>query len=114
LAFGFNPIITTLIWVGFELAVIQLGFAKGLFGEAELSNPHLNGLMLLFGFIIVSFVIVLLNSLIVIAVEKVASLGKAQETTSCDDEAIRDPYSAPGIFTQKCYLVPDVRGPPSI
>lgn len=114
MSFGFNPIITALIWVGFELAVIRLGFARGLFGEAELSNPHLNSLMLLFGFVIVSFIIVLLNSLIVLTVEKIISLGKARETTSCDDTRIRDPYSSPALFTQRCYLVPEVRGPPSI
>lgn len=111
-AFGFNPIITALIWVGFELAAVKLGLVRGLLGSAEFSNQHLSGLVLLFGFIIVSFVIVLLNSLLLIAVEKAVSLAEARGTASCESGRIWDLYFSPGLFVQKFYLVPDVRGPP--
>lgn len=111
-AFGFNPIITALIWAGFELAAVKLGLVRGLLGNAEFSNQHLSGLVLLFGFIIVSFVIVLINSLILIAVEKAVSLAEARGTASCESGRIWDLYFSPGLFVQKFYLVPDVRGPP--
>ena len=110
--FGFNPIITALIWVGFELAAVKLGLVRGLLGSAEFSNQYLNGLVILFGFIIVSFVIVLLNSLLLIAIEKAVSLAEARGTASCESGRIWDLCFSPGLFVQKCYLVPDVRGPP--
>ena len=111
-AFGFNPIITALIWVGFELSAVKLGLVRGLLGSAEFSIQHLNGLVVLFGFIIVSFVIVLLNSLLLIAVEKAVSLARARGTASCESGRIWDLYFSPGLFVQKFYLVPDMRGPP--
>jgi hypothetical protein len=112
-AFGFNPIITALIWAGFELAAVKLGLVRGLLGSADFSIQHLSGLVVLFGFIIVSFIIVLLNSLLLIAVEKAVSLARARGTASCESGRIWDLYFSPGLFVQKYYLVPDVRGPPA-
>jgi apolipoprotein N-acyltransferase len=114
IAFGFNPVITGVVWVGFELAVMQLGFGGGLLGEARFSSPYLNGIAVLFGFVIVSFVIVLFNSLLIMAVEKAVSLAEAREIASCEGGRIWDLYFAPGPHAQRFYLVPDVRGPPAI
>ncbi len=112
-SFGFNPVVMAVIWAGFELIVIELGFPRGLFGEAGFTNHYLNGVTVLFGFVIVSFTIVLLNSLIVIAVEKVVSLTEAREVASREGGRIWDLYFTPELFVEKWSLGPEVRGPPS-
>lgn len=111
-SFGFNPVVTALIWVGFELAAIELGLFKGFFVEVEFSSPFLNGLAFLFGFIVISFLIVLINSLLVTALNKVISLTDAQASPSGDCGLPRILPLTPGHPIQKYSLNPDVRGPP--
>jgi hypothetical protein len=49
---GFYPSIVAVLWIGLELGVIKLGFTGGLLVPVDYSNPFLNGLVGLFGFLI--------------------------------------------------------------
>ncbi|MCI0406642.1 MAG: hypothetical protein L0Z48_03190 [candidate division Zixibacteria bacterium] len=113
--FGFNPLFIALFWVGFELCLLKLsvfsvgaGSPRPLVGEA----PYFHGLSALFGFLAVSFVIVLVNSLLVFAIEKTVSLAKARGQGVWGNESVWDPTPIPGLFAQKVYLIPAVRSPP--
>jgi apolipoprotein N-acyltransferase len=117
---GFYPSIVALLWVGLEIGLVKLGFTRslglgmgGLFGKAELSHPLLHGLAGLFGFITVSAIIVLLNSLLVLAIIKTLELKRPRGKTIQEEKRIWDLSSTPWLFAQKVYLVPEGRAPPS-
>jgi hypothetical protein len=125
---GFNPSIVALLWVGLEIGLVKLGmnqngsdlgFAQnlglgigGLFGKAELSHPSLHALVGLFGFLAVSAIIVLLNSLLVLAIVKTLELTRPRGKTIREEKRIWDLSSTPGLFAQRVYLVPEGRAPP--
>jgi len=109
---GFNPTIVALLWVAFELSLTKLGFVSSLLGEAGFSAPFFHGLAALFGFLIISFLIVLCNSLIITAIDKAISLAKARTIKVPVGKRRWDLNSAAGLFAQKFYLVPEGRGPP--
>lgn len=109
---GFNPAIVALLWVAFESGLIKLGFVGSVLGEAEFSGPFFHGLTALFGFLIISFLVVLCNSLIVAAIDKAISLAKARRFEVSVGERAWDLYFTTGLFAQKSYLVPEGRGPP--
>jgi len=109
---GFNPTIVALLWVGFELSLTRLGFVSSMLGEAEFSGPFFHGLAALFGFLIISFIVVLCNSLIVAAIDKAISLVKTRRFVRSVGERTWPLYSPNGFFAQKFYLVPEGRGPP--
>lgn len=73
-----------------------------------------DGLSILFGFLAVSFVIVLVNSLLVFAIEKTVSLAKARGQGAWENESVWDLTPIPGLFAQKVYLIPSVRSPPAL
>ncbi len=110
---GFNPIIVALLWVAFELSLTKLGFVSSLLGEAQFSGPFFHGLAALFGFLIISFIVVLVNSLIVAAIDKVISLAKTRKLVRSESERTWGLYAPNRVFAQKLYLVPEGRGPPS-
>jgi len=116
---GFNPSIVALLWVGLEIGLVKLGCAQslglgmgGLFGKAELSHPLLHGLAGLFGFLTVSAIIVLLNSLLVLLIVNTLELTRPRGKTIQEEKRIWDLSSTPGLFAQKVYLVPEGRAPP--
>ena len=109
---GFNPTIVALLWVAFELGLTRLGLISSMLGEAEFSGPFFHGLAALFGFLIISFIVVLCNSLIVAAIDKAISLAKARRFVRTVGERTWTLYSPTGVFAQKFYLVPEGRGPP--
>jgi uncharacterized membrane protein len=109
---GFNPAIVALLWVGLQVGLVKLGLVGELLGEAKLSHPYFGGLFGLFGFLTVSAIIVLLNSLLVLLILKTLSLKIPRGTTIQEDERRTDLFSAPWFLAQKVYLVPEGRGPP--
>jgi len=110
---GFNPFIVALLWVVFELGLIKLGLVHGFFESASLSSPFLHGLAALFGFLIISVVIVLAASILALALETAIKLVGARRriVTAGRSTWVSDPTSY--IYRQKFYLVPDGRGPPA-
>lgn len=111
---GFNPSLVALLWIALEIGLVKLGFVHGLFGRAEFSHPFFGGLVGLFGFLTVSAIIVLLNSLLVLAILKTIEVirpqGRTINRSAC--EATRHLFSTPNLFAQKVYLVPEGRAPP--
>jgi apolipoprotein N-acyltransferase len=111
---GFNPFILVFLWTGLELGLVRLGFVGGLLGEAQSSHPVFGGLIALFGFLAVSALIVLLNSLLVLAIVKTLQLRKPRGRILLELERILDLVSGAGVFAQRVYLVPESRAPPYI
>jgi len=109
---GFNPSIVALLWVGLEIGLVKLGFVDGLLGKAELSHPFVGGLVGLFGFLAVSAIIVLLNSVLALLIVKTLEVAGHRGRTVQEDKKIWDFSFTPGPFAQKVYLVPDGRAPP--
>ena len=111
---GFNPFVVALLWVGFEFALIKLGVVGGFFESVSLSSPFLHGLAALFGFLIVSVVIVLAASLFVLALDKVIKLAGARSRSVAPGRSswVVDPASY--FCFRQVYLVPEGRGPPSL
>ncbi|NIM97369.1 MAG: hypothetical protein GTO24_04575 [candidate division Zixibacteria bacterium] len=75
--FGFNLSIVAVLWVGVESGLLKLGFVSGIFGKGGLSHSSLHGLVGLFGFLAVSAIIVLLNSLLVLAIVRTLEARRA-------------------------------------
>ena len=111
---GFNPFILVFLWVGLEMGLMKLGFVGGLLGEAEFSQPFLHGLVALFGFLTVSAIIILLNSLLVLAIVETLRVTRPRRRAVQEDERILDLFPTPGLFAQRVYLVPESRAPPLI
>lgn len=111
---GFNPFILVFLWVGLEMGLVKLGFIGGLLGEAGLSPHFIGSLVTLFGFLAVSAIIVLLNSLLILAIVKTLQGTRPRSRTVQEDERILDLFSTLGLFAQRVYLVPESRAPPNI
>lgn len=109
---GFNPSIIAVLWVGLELGLTRLGFASGIFGETGLAHPFLHGLAGLLGLLATSAVIVLLNSLLVLAIVKTIQAARTGIKTAIEDVRTWDLLVSLNLFTGKTYLVPEGRAPP--
>jgi apolipoprotein N-acyltransferase len=110
--FGFNPVIISGLWVLFELALIRLGYNSGLLTHSTPSTPFFLRLATLFGFGIISFIIVLLNSLLIKAIEYAAKTLKAQIIEFSISELTWDLAMTCHLFSQRFFFVPQLRGPP--
>lgn len=110
---GFNPILIALVWAFTEYILIKLGITVSLFGKIEATLPVFHTLSTLFGLVIVSFIIVLVNSIIFLAVRKVARVtagGRKFLSTKClKSWDLRLEWQLPGRLF---YFIPEVRGPP--
>lgn len=111
-AWGFNPLVVALIWVICELGLIRLGSIRGLFPAAEFGVGLLYKTAVLFGFLTVSFVIVLINSILIAAVNAVVSLARARGVVVLEGEGNWDLLSTPGLVAQRLLLVAEGRAPP--
>jgi hypothetical protein len=109
---GFNPFILVFLWVGLEMGLVKLGFVRGLLGEAGLSHPVFGGLVTLFGFLTVSAIILLFNSLLVLAIVETLQVRRPRGRTIQEAERILNLFSTAGLFAQRVYLVPESRAPP--
>ncbi|MGB2804193.1 MAG: hypothetical protein WBD64_04770 [Candidatus Zixiibacteriota bacterium] len=109
---GFNPSLIAVLWVGLEMGLTKLGFASGLVGETGLAHPFLHGLAGLLGLLATSAVIVLLNSLLVLAIVNTIQAARTGIKTAIEDVRTWDLLFVFNFFTQKAYLVPEGRAPP--
>jgi len=113
--FGFNPLAVALLWVLFELVLVRFG-TRTILSESEGSLTNFStlfhGWAVLFGLLAVSFVIVLVNSILVFAIHKAIIVAKARGQCVWEIGRIWDLSPIPGLFAQKVYLVPEGRGPP--
>lgn len=109
---GFNPLIPALLWVAFELILIRAGFAHGLLAELDVGWGFLSKAGVLCGFLAISFLIVLFNAVIVLAIETAVSAAQARGTVYPESKRLWDPYLVPGLVAQRLYLAAESRGPP--
>jgi len=111
---GANPLFISLIWVGFQFAVGRLTGGNTLFGNIEITLPFFQTLSTLFGFIIVSLIIVMANTLLLMAVEKAFELeGKGKHVISGGEKSwgfsqYRD------ILIDSVSFLPEGRAPPPV
>lgn len=112
--FGFNPLFVALFWILFELVLVKVTHTDLNAGANLQVRPFgfFHGLSVLFGFLAVSFVIVLVNSLLVFVIDKTISLAKARGQGVWENGSVWDLTSIPGLLAQKVYFIPSVRSPP--
>jgi len=110
--FGFNPIIVSGLWVFFELVLIKLGYTSGILTHSTFSTPFILRLATLFGFGIISFIVVLLNSFLIKAIEYAAKVFKARTIEFSKSELTWAFVKDCHLFSQRFFVVPQLRGPP--
>ena len=110
---GFNPSLVALFWVGLEMGLLKLGFIGGLLGGQDFSHPFIGGLIALFGILAAAAIIALLNSLLVLIVVEILKTSSPRGRMAREAQRIWEFFLTPGVSTQKAYLVPEGRGPPS-
>jgi hypothetical protein len=93
--------------------LIKLGLVGGFFENVSMSSPFLHGLAALFGFLIVSVVIVLAASFVALVLETAIKLVGARRRIAAVGRStwVDDPTAY--FYPQRFYLVPDGRGPPT-
>jgi len=111
---GFNPLIIALFWVVLDLGVIKLGFPRGLLAEGKASHPLFGGMVALFGFLSISFLIVLFNSLLIYALEAVITLASVQGIHFSQGQRKWDLFPSPEPIVFRLFLVPEGRAPPCL
>jgi apolipoprotein N-acyltransferase len=111
---GFNPTIVAVLWVVLELGFMRLGLVGGLLGEMGASAPILRGLIGLFGFLTISAIIVLLNSILVLVLVKTLEVSRIRAKIEAEEGIFWDFSFLRNLFTEKVYLVPEGRAPPLI
>jgi apolipoprotein N-acyltransferase len=109
---GFNPSLIAVLWVGLEIGLVKLGFTQGFFGERGASHPFLHGFLGLFGFLAVSAIIVLLNSLLVLAVIKSLEVKRPRWKARVIKQISWGFSLTRNLFAEKVYIVPEGRAPP--
>ena len=109
---GFNPSIVTILWAGLEISLTKLGFANGILGKTRFSDPFLDGLVGLFGFLIVSAIIVLLDSLLVLAIIKTLEAIRHKKNTVGEVTRKWLLFFTDKESSEKVYLLPEGRAPP--
>jgi hypothetical protein len=108
---GFNVIFIAVLWLPVEYA---LSHYAGLGNLLALSTGE-SSLLLgsLFGMLMISFVIVLVNSLILIILRQVAQVLFSRGTFSIPDDKRPYPPFKEIILERRWYYFPDVRAPPN-
>ncbi len=113
---GFQPILVALLWVALEAGLMHAGIGDGLFSETELSLsvPMWHSIATLFGCLIVALIIVLINSLLLAALETAVAIVRARGHIATEGKSNWDLILSPGLVTQSLRLAAEGRGPPTI
>ena len=112
---GLNPLLLAILWVIVELTIVRLGLSGGLLIVPPMVAPSspVHGIAMVFGFLIISGIIILLNSFLVLTIEKVLSSRRDAQSELAQYEALyyllREMQR---LFTRLLYNVPSERGPP--
>lgn len=111
---GFNPFIVSVLWIFIQTGLMKLGLVGGLIGKAGLSHPVLHILVGLLGFLVVSALIVLFNSLLVLVVIESLRRIKAKIEIAHKINKSWNFILSINSPTKKVYVVPEGRAPPII
>jgi hypothetical protein len=109
---GFNVIFIAALWLPVEYALSHYAGLGNLFAISANESSLLLGS--LFGMLMISFVIVLINSLILIILRQVAQVLFSRGTLSIPDDKKAYPPFKEIILERRWYYFPDVRAPPLI
>jgi uncharacterized membrane protein len=112
--FGLNPVMISILWVAFEFILIKLGFINSLLGGENITQGYFYGISIIFGFLIISLIIVFFNILIIFAFNFVLCWAKSRQAEMPCSGRIWNLYTNVGFFANNYYLKPDSRGPPLI
>lgn len=109
---GFNPLLIAFLWVILELGLMRLGHVRGVFAEMAFESGCLHKAAILLGFLTVSFVIVLFNSILIAAFNAVASLAGARPAVGSGTKERWDLRPFRRLVPQRLYLASESRAPP--
>jgi len=109
---GFNPVIVAGLWVFFELGLVKLGYTSGLIAHSVPTGSFALRMVTLFGFGMLSFLIILLDSIIVKTVELAVKILKDKKLYFPTDTFCQQVFEEYGLVFQEASLVPEGRGPP--
>jgi apolipoprotein N-acyltransferase len=109
---GFNPVVTAFLWIAAEFLLIKAGAAHGLLTGLDSGSGFLYKTGIIFGFLAVSFIVVLVNAILVCAIEAVIDAVRARGPVYPESQRHWDPLLIPGLTAQKNWLVAAQRAPP--
>ncbi len=109
---GFNPIFIAALWLPFEYALCNYTHLENIFTFSGTDSTFLIRISSLLGILMVSFVIVLINSLILIAIRRAVQAFCSETKFSLEDKKISYPFFKEVILQKLCYYYPMRRTPP--
>jgi len=110
---GFNAVIfIAFFWLPLEYALSHYVHLGGIFTFSEIDSALLIRFSSLFGMLVVSFVVVLVNSLILIVLKRVVQGLRSRATFPAKED--KKPYASfkEIILQRRWYYFPDLRAPP--
>jgi len=110
---GFNAVIfIAFFWLPLEYALSHYAHLGGIFTFSEIDSALLIRFSSLFGLLVVSFVVVLINSLILIILKRVAQALRSRSAFAAKDDKKPYPSFKETILQRRWYYFPDLRAPP--
>ena len=111
--YGFHPIIVAVLWVVFELVLIKTYYPDGLLTGAGMRVPVGFKLAAVFGFLFVSFLVVLLNSILLLYLREVADiLDRCRPAAGSSESSSSFSFDTSHYPQATWYFLPLKRGPP--
>jgi hypothetical protein len=109
---GFNPIFIAALWLPFEYALCSYAHMENIFLFSGTDSSLLIRISSLFGVLMVSFVIVLINSLILIAIRRAVKACCSETNFSLEDDKISFSFFKEVILQKLYFYYPMRRAPP--
>jgi apolipoprotein N-acyltransferase len=109
---GFNAALIAVLWLPLEYFLTHYAHLGSIFTFPETDSALLLRIGSLFGILLVSFVIVLINLLILILLKRVVQALSAGKTFPAREDKRRYPTFKDIILQRRWYYFPDPRAPP--
>lgn len=109
---GFNAILIAFLWLPLEYALSHYAHLGSIFTFSETDSTLLIRFGSLFGMLLVSFVVVLINSLILVVLKHVVQALRSRATFPAKEDKRLYPSFKEIILQRRWYYFPDVRDPP--
>ena len=109
---GFNAVFIAVLWLPFEYSLRNYTGLGSIFTFPATDSTLLVRIGSLLGMLVVSFLIVLINSLILILLKHVAQAARSHATFQAKDPKRPYPPFTQILFQKRWYYFPDPRAPP--